>query len=153
MPATRTSGVSVNEVRQELCRHIARKMRRGALRFQVRIVKPNEEPHDAWLYVHQEHEWRKQSDVRFAPEWLAMLEEQLRQIASHEHTDDWTARCRKFSDRVDFDIQFQREVIEEHPHDKLASYLLGSLFERSRDSEKDARRSIRPPTAVRVARP
>jgi hypothetical protein len=127
-------------------------MTRGATRFQVRIIKPNGEPLDAWFYVHQDHTWKKQSDVTFRPETISMLEEQLRQIASHEHTDDWTSRHRQHSDQVDFDIQFQKDVIEQHPEDKLSSYLLGSLFERARDSEKDSRRSIRPPTAVRAGR-
>lgn len=149
MTVTSTAGLAVSEVRQEICRHIARKMNPRSLRFQIRIVKPNGQAQEAWLYVHRGHEWKKQSDITFTASAVPQLEEQLQQIASREHTDDWTARRHGHADHVDFDIQFQREVVEQHRNGNLKSYLLGSLFERNRNSQKDARRSIRTPSAIR----
>ena len=138
--------VDIDALRRDLCQKMADGMRLGVFGFQIRVLHPGDSPTEAWLYVHQEHEWRKRTDVQFSATAAKGLLDELEHVATQEHADDWTCRRIEHSDRTDFELTFRREGVQSHVDDKpghLESFLVGCLFFGHHDSGKDSRHRIR----------
>ena len=143
MKTVQFNETTVDQARNELCRHLAQLMVTGAHSFRIRIFLSDGEPVRGCLYTYRSHAWRKVEDVDLSQEIVAALGEQLDLLVSREHADAWSARQREFADRRDVDIRFHRDAIDPHRNGNLASFLLGCLFLGHHDSRKDVRRQMR----------
>ena len=134
-----------DDVQRELCQRLAVAMRTGIFGFQIRCIKQGESGPEAWIYVHQDHQWEKRDDLALPSSLTSDLLEQMELISTREYSDAWTCRRISHSDRTDFELKFRREHVESHLDNNLESYLYGALFLAQHDSGKDARRRIRGP--------
>lgn len=138
-----TPAETADDARRELCQRLATALREGSVGIQVRFPRVDQEIKEAWVYAHHEHEWRKRNDLAVPSHLAGVLEELLENLITREYADTWTCRRSDHSDRIDFELKFNRDSVVEHLEGDLESYLNGCLFHGHHDSGKDARKRMR----------
>jgi hypothetical protein len=142
-PVDHQKSTDVDGVRHSVCAKLAKGMQLGAFGFQFRFIRRGGIPVEAWVYCHQDHEWRKRDDITFPADVAEELFDEFEMISKRDYADDWSCRRIDHSDRTDFELKFRREAMDSHMQNGLESFLMGCLFYGHHDSGEDSRRRIK----------
>lgn len=131
----------VDEARRKLGAHFAKTLRGGSFRVRVRLHRPLGA---AWFYEHRDNTWHKQDVTLSDPALVQAVTDELALLASKPHGDVLQVQVHDAADWHETELQFDRNVIEQHLNDQLESYLAGLLFHDPHDSKQDVRRHVQP---------
>lgn len=143
MGSSKGGAAAVDDARREICDRFAGMIREGGLTVRVRLTRKGVVPSEARFAVHRGNQWHTEADVLTDAALLNAVWEEMEQVASRGHAEEWSARWDEAPDWVEVAVQFRAEKISAHAGEALPSLLMGMLFHSRHDSGQDRRRSIR----------
>lgn len=128
MSSAKAETLHIDEARSWVAHHVAKLVGAGALQVRIRVLRPHQNPTEAWLYRHQNNQWVKTEFQVSDPPLVMAVQDVAEMLSAHPPTEDWHTRRRQATDFEDTDITFQKDSVIRYRGTNLESWLRGALF-------------------------